>query len=347
MLKYILGVPVLIAVPTAVVGYQKRKANLEDPVLKRALQHIRNDQRIIDFCGEDVNPGWIISKKVGGGADENWVKFDFNVKGLSGKLKTTVIGDYLSHAELLILEGERQEYLRQKEALAKQAAEAAAAAMEAQKKKEEAAKKSSGGFFGGGKKQEPAPVKIEATLPPKEEVEAKKKAAAEEYIPVDFDAYSIADKATLEKRGSVDPATPVDAKEKLWRISSLTTFVDADTKILLLPLPESKRKVKIQDTLYDVKTYGELLARNDAVSSQLAEAEKKNVRFEDKTSEEISQDIRKKRRVQMQKLNQIRTWQFLGLAGLLFGYLFVYRRFFAAKSVMNSAIYHQTLTFIR
>lgn len=118
MLKYILGVPVLIAVPTGFVGYQKRKTHMEDPVFKRALQHIRNDQRIIDFCGEEVRPGWIISKKVGGGADENWVKFDFNVKGLSGKLKTTVIGDYLNHAELLILEQERQEYFKQKEILA-------------------------------------------------------------------------------------------------------------------------------------------------------------------------------------------------------------------------------------
>jgi hypothetical protein len=32
------------------------------------------------------------------------------------------------------------------------------------------------------------------------EVEAKKKAAAEEYIPVDFDAYSIVDRQTAEKR---------------------------------------------------------------------------------------------------------------------------------------------------
>jgi hypothetical protein len=33
-----------------------------------------------------------------------------NVKGLSGKLKTTVIGDYLTHKELLILEDERKLY---------------------------------------------------------------------------------------------------------------------------------------------------------------------------------------------------------------------------------------------
>jgi hypothetical protein len=51
-----------------------------------------------------VKPGWIIQRKVasktGNEAGGNWVKYDLNVKGLSGKLKTTVIGDYLSHAEL-------------------------------------------------------------------------------------------------------------------------------------------------------------------------------------------------------------------------------------------------------
>jgi hypothetical protein len=43
MLKYILGVPVLIAVPTTFIGYQRRQEALSDPVLKRALLHIRND----------------------------------------------------------------------------------------------------------------------------------------------------------------------------------------------------------------------------------------------------------------------------------------------------------------
>ena len=84
------------------------------------MQHIRNDQRIIDFCGEEVRPGWIIQRKVAPN-NENWVKYDMNVKGLSGKLKTTVIGDYLQHAELEILEKERQEYYTQKALLEAQA----------------------------------------------------------------------------------------------------------------------------------------------------------------------------------------------------------------------------------
>jgi hypothetical protein len=33
------------------------------------------------------------------------------------------------------------------------------------------------------------------------------------------------------------------------------------------------------------------------------------------------------------------------MAGLAFFYLFVYRRFFSSKSVMNSAIYHYTINF--
>jgi hypothetical protein len=90
--------------------------------------------------------------------------------------------------------------------------------------------------------------------------------AAEEYIPVDFDAYSIADKATLE---SPAKAGPLEEKERIWRISSLTTYVDADTKILLLPIPESKRKVKIQDTKYSLGTYSDLTSRHEAVENEL------------------------------------------------------------------------------
>ena len=40
--------------------------------------------------------------------------FDFNIKGYSGKLKTSVIGDYLLQKELLLLEKEREEYFAKK-----------------------------------------------------------------------------------------------------------------------------------------------------------------------------------------------------------------------------------------
>ncbi len=112
MFKFIGAVPVLVGVPTAIVGYKRRQDALNDPVLNRALLHLRNDQRIIDFCGEDITPGWIITKKQN--ANENWIMYDLNIKGYSGKLKTTVIGDFLEHRELKTLEQERQKWVEEK-----------------------------------------------------------------------------------------------------------------------------------------------------------------------------------------------------------------------------------------
>lgn len=60
MLKYAAAIPFLIGVPTAVVGYKRRQDAINDPVFQRAMQQVRNDQRIIDFCGDDVKPGWLI-----------------------------------------------------------------------------------------------------------------------------------------------------------------------------------------------------------------------------------------------------------------------------------------------
>jgi hypothetical protein len=69
-----------------------------------------------------------------------------------------------------------------------------------------------------------------------------------DYVPVDFDAYSIPDLGT-QNRGTIKK------EEKIWRISSLTASVDDETKILILPLPESKRQVKIVDTVYQLASY--------------------------------------------------------------------------------------------
>jgi len=63
-------------------------------------------------------------------------------------------------------------------------------------------------------------------------------------------------------------------------------------------------------------------------------------RFEDKTSEEIQQDMQRKRKQQFGKLVKFRTYQFGSIAVLLFGYLFVYRRFLHPKSVANSVLYN-------
>ena len=37
----------------------------------------------------------------------------------------------------------------------------------------------------------------------------------------------------------------IEEEEKIWRINSLAAFIDNDTKISIMPISESKRKVKI------------------------------------------------------------------------------------------------------
>jgi len=86
------------------------------------------------------------------------------------------------------------------------------------------------------------------------EVKAK---ADEEYVPVDFDAYSIIDTSCQGNESDLRKLK-LTSNEPIWRISSLTASVDDDTKILVLPIPESKRAVKIADTRYSFDTYGDL-----------------------------------------------------------------------------------------
>ena len=90
--------PLTAGSATGLYLYTKRNEYLADPVLQRGLMHLKRDQRVADFCGENINPGWMISREKKPG--ENWIKYTLSVKGQSGKLKTTLIGDYLSHADL-------------------------------------------------------------------------------------------------------------------------------------------------------------------------------------------------------------------------------------------------------
>jgi hypothetical protein len=53
-------------------------------------------------------------------------------------------------------------------------------------------------------------------------------------------------------------AKAIEKDEKIWRISSLTASVDDETRILVIPVPESKRKTKIVDTKYTLKSYEDL-----------------------------------------------------------------------------------------
>jgi hypothetical protein len=67
----------------------------------------------------------------------------------------------------------------------------------------------------------------------------------------------------------------------------LTASIDDETKILILPLPESKRSVKIIDTTYTLDTYGDLLkAEKDAMDRLQIEKEVVK-RYADKTKEEL------------------------------------------------------------
>ena len=56
---------------------------------------------------------------------------------------------------------------------------------------------------------------------------------------------------------------------------------------MILPLPESKRLVKIADTQYKLQTYQNLLDLEKEEISSLCGADQATKRFEDKTDEEI------------------------------------------------------------
>ena len=102
------------------------------------------------------------------------------------------------------------------------------------------------------------------------------------YVPIDFAAYSIEDSKIL-----LNKQKPLEDDDKIWRISSMTAFVDEETKILLLPVPESKRSVKIKDTTYSFKKVEDLLNNKAVIEKALEGSDdeeiSKNKRFEDKT----------------------------------------------------------------
>jgi len=108
------------------------------------------------------------------------------------------------------------------------------------------------------------------------------------YVPIDFDSYSIEDKnLILNKKANLKE------DDKIWRVTSLTAFVDQETNILLLPVPETKRKVKIMDTIYGLSTIKDLLDMSQSIEDNLqVRKNKANKRFEDKTLEEIDDDVR-------------------------------------------------------
>ena len=61
--------------------------------------------------------------------------------------------------------------------------------------------------------------------------------------------------------------------------------MDTDTKILLLPQPESKRKTKIIETVYSLMKVGDLVELNNKIEASLdvKPEVKETKRFEDMT----------------------------------------------------------------
>lgn len=164
----------------------------------------------------------------------------------------------MTHRELSILEAERHDYFKQRGEIKD--------GMELLQKKNDA----------------------QAAI---DELKGKRKELDANYIPIDFDAYSIEDKNLI-----LNKAQQLQEEDQIWRISSLTAYVDNDTKILLLPVAESKRQTKIMDTLYKFTTVKDLLAQKVIIENSLCVEEKEVKRFEDKTQEELSEDMVSKRR---------------------------------------------------
>ena len=126
-------------------------------------------------------------------------------------------------------------------------------------------------------------------------------------------------------------------------------FIDADTKILLLPMPESKRQVKIRDTKYNFSTIKDLIDQSEQIKNDLKkdEFEESNKRFEDKTKAEINQEMIKKRQQRMNQMIQTRKYQMVGFSLIGFFYFFIYRIYLNPKPIYNSVLYHNSLKLIK
>ena len=68
---------------------------------------------------------------------------------------------------------------------------------------------------------------------------------------------------------------------------------------MILPLPESKRKQKVAETKYEIKSYSDIVSKIEQVQGELSAgtaglADQK--RFEDKTEEEMVEEMARKRK---------------------------------------------------
>lgn len=205
---------------------------------------LKTDKRVVDFCGDDLKPGWFITEKKEIG-DGNSIKYKLSVKGNSGRLNTLIIGDCIEHSSLEYFNNEVLDHEK---------------------------KLGTEGYD------------------------------AEEFVanwPLDLEEYTILDPKTklkIEENFENEDLRAADIlkDEKIWRIKSLRVSVDEDTKILLLPLPKSKRTKELVETRYNFSKYGDLIPYVKE-SSETVPADYK--RFQDKTEEEVQDEANRKRRM--------------------------------------------------
>ncbi|CAI2372594.1 unnamed protein product [Moneuplotes crassus] len=278
--------------------YNDRKKKLDSPIAQRALKVLLSDKRVVDFCGENIKPGYFITTKEN--KKEGSKTYTFKISGGSGKLKTVITADSAFHGSLKIFNEELEEHHQKKETKEKD-------------------------------------YDVEDF---------------EDNWPIDLEEYNIPNDTLYKKWKNEDNIEEENKKnifenEKIWRIKSLRVSVDEDTRILLLPLPESKREKKLIDTRYALETNGDLYTIfNDKQGIYKSIDNENYKRFEDKTSEEIEEDIKAKRRKQFQTMTKVRKYQFMFFFGALIGYILLWPRI-SPKPILNSTMYHYAVDLIQ
>ena len=109
-----------------------------------------------------------------------------------------------------------------------------------------------------------------------------------------------------------------------------------------MPLPESKRNVKVTETKYEAKSYNDLVDTMKSIQDSLTVSKKDETsskRFEDSTEDEMMEIMARKRKQQFGQLVRFRYYQFGGMMGIMFFYFFVYRRFLYPTPVIHSVSY--------
>jgi len=108
----------------------------------------------------------------------------------------------------------------------------------------------------------------------------------------------------------------------------------------------------VAETKYETKTYGEfndiLENKNKVLSSPFDEKDDTSPnRYDDKTEEEMVEEMNRKRKKQFNKLIKFRYYQAGGMLGAIIFYVLIYRRWLTAQPVLNSVVYKMSIDFIK